>query len=148
MSESKHTPEPWEFGYGQTREFGMCLGIGLNNAPDWHVVAVVSPADSVNHADEANARRIVACVNACAGVDTECLEVAPIGIFASKYGSPGYIDQLEKQRDELLAVLDRCRFALEPYDDIKPRDWKSDRLNLREAHQAAVAAIASVKGEQ
>ena len=58
------------------------------------------------------------------------------------------VQDLEKQRDELLAALDRCRFALEPYDDIKPRDWKSDRLNLREAHQAAVAAIASVKGEQ
>ena len=58
------------------------------------------------------------------------------------------IVSLRKQRDELLAVLDRCRFALEPYDDIKPRDWKSDRASLREAHQAAVAAIASVKGEQ
>ena len=58
------------------------------------------------------------------------------------------IVSLRKQRDELLAALDRCRFALEPYDDIKPRDWKSDRLNLRDAHQEAVAAIASVKGEQ
>ena len=58
------------------------------------------------------------------------------------------VQDLEKQRDELLAALDRCRFALEPYDDIKPRDWKSDRLNLRDAHNEAVAAIASVKGEQ
>ena len=53
-----------------------------------------------------------------------------------------------EKTEKLLAALERCRFALEPYDDIKPRDWKSDRLNLREAHQAAVAAIASVKGEQ
>lgn len=53
-----------------------------------------------------------------------------------------------KQRDDLLAALERCRFALEPYDDIKPRDWKSDRLNLRDAHQVAVAAIANMKGEQ
>lgn len=58
------------------------------------------------------------------------------------------IVSLRKQRDELLAALERCRFALEPYDDIKPRDWKSDRLNLRDAHQVAVAAIAGVKGEQ
>lgn len=133
MSESKHTPEPWEFGYGQTREFGMCLGIGLNSAPDWHVVAVVSPADSVNHADEANARRIVACVNACAGVDTECLEVAPIGIFASKYGSPGYIDQLEKQRDELLAAMIHIQ---------QVACSGSPELGI------AIDAIASVKGEQ
>ena len=58
------------------------------------------------------------------------------------------VQELEKQRDELLAALERCRFALEPYDDIKPRDWKSDRLNLRDAHQVAVAAIANMKGEQ
>jgi hypothetical protein len=58
------------------------------------------------------------------------------------------IVSLRKQRDELLTALERCRFALEPYDDIKPRDWKSDRLNLRDAHQVAVAAIAGVKGEQ
>ena len=58
------------------------------------------------------------------------------------------VQELEKQRDELLAALERCRFALEPYDDIKPRDWKSDRLNLRDAHQVAVAAIARAKGEQ
>lgn len=58
------------------------------------------------------------------------------------------VQDLEKQRDELLAALERCRFALEPYDDIKPRDWKSDRLNLRDAHQVAVAAIARAKGEQ
>lgn len=58
------------------------------------------------------------------------------------------IVSLRKQRDELLAALERCRFALEPYDDIKPRDWKSDRLSLRDAHQVAVAAIAGVKGEQ
>ena len=126
MSESKHTPEPWEFGYGQTREFGMCLGIGLNSAPDWHVVAVVSPADSVNHADEANARRIVACVNACAGVDTECLEVAPIGIFASKYGSPGYIDQLEKQRDELLAENEQLRKDAERYRVLRDSEYQLD----------------------
>jgi hypothetical protein len=55
------------------------------------------------------------------------------------------VKELEKQRDELLKALGRCRFALEPYDDIKPRDWKSDRDNLRRAHQIACAAIASVK---
>ena len=47
--------------------------------------------------------------------------------------------------DELLRALDQCRFALEPYDDIKPRDWKTDREKLAFAHQAACTAIARVK---
>jgi len=127
MSKSKHTPEPWEFGYGQTREFGMCLGIGLNSAPDWHVVAVVSPADSVNHADEANARRIVACVNACAGVETGHLE---------KYGLPDFaqkISDLREQRDELLAAMIHIQ---------QVACSGSPELGI------ATDAIASVKGEQ
>jgi hypothetical protein len=33
------------------------------------------------------------------------------------------------------------RNALEPYDDIKPRDWKTDREKLREAHNMAIAAL-------
>ena len=56
------------------------------------------------------------------------------------------IDGLVKQRDELLAALDECRLALEPYDDIKPRDWSTDRQRLAMAHQKARSAIASVKG--
>lgn len=87
-------------------------------------------------------RELLELAAKAAGIETGHLE---------KYGLPDFaqkISDLREQRDELLAALDRCRFALEPYDDIKPRDWKSDRLNLRDAHQEAVAAIASVKGEQ
>lgn len=40
--------------------------------------------------------------------------------------------------------LDAIRFAVEPYDDIKPRDWKSDRANLRDAHQCAIEALAKI----
>ena len=46
---------------------------------------------------------------------------------------------------ELRDALERCRFALEPYDDVKPRDWKTDRENLRHAHQAVCAAIAAME---
>lgn len=47
---------------------------------------------------------------------------------------------------ELLGALKQCRLALEPYDDVKPRDWKTDREKLAFAHQAARAAIAKVEG--
>jgi hypothetical protein len=32
-------------------------------------------------------------------------------------------------------VLRQVVFALEPYDDVKPRNWVTDRKNLAEAHQ-------------
>lgn len=47
---------------------------------------------------------------------------------------------------DLLGALEECRFALEPYDDVKPRDWPTDREKLRRAHKAARAAIAKAKG--
>lgn len=42
---------------------------------------------------------------------------------------------------ELVEVLKQCRIALEPYDDIKPRDWKTDRERLRYAHQSVCDAL-------
>lgn len=47
----------------------------------------------------------------------------------------------------LREAVELCRVALEPYDDIKPRDWLTDRQNLRRAHQAACDALKSI-GEQ
>lgn len=49
---------------------------------------------------------------------------------------------------EMWDALNQCRFALEPYDDVKPRDWKTDRENLRYAHRVVCAAIAKALGEE
>ena len=46
----------------------------------------------------------------------------------------------------LYEALEQCRFALEPYDDIKPRDWKTDRERLRRAHEVARTALAKARG--
>lgn len=80
-----HTPEPWEVT--------DLRYIRQSNEPR-HVVARASKMDGM----EANARRIVACVNACAGISTELLE-CPGGNVAKVAG------RLMKQRDELLASL-------------------------------------------
>ena len=126
MNENKHTPEPWRVEVGEQPEsIAVLCTSGLAH---FEIVSDSQLGDI--HAD---ARRITACVNACAGVDTEYLEVAPIGIFASKYGSPGYIDQLEKQRDELLAAMIHIQ---------QVACSGSPELGI------ATDAIASVKGEQ
>jgi hypothetical protein len=94
------------------------------------------------HGEEqkANARRIVACVNACAGIPTDVLE------HAMEFGAAGIqtIESVKKQRDELLAAAkaieinaeecldwDDCTAMLVPIDD----------------YHKLMNAIASVKGE-
>ena len=49
---------------------------------------------------------------------------------------------------ELLGALKKCQFALEPYDDIKPRDWKTDRERLAAAHQVAIEALSKAEGRE
>ena len=86
-------------------------------------------------------------------------EIIAIGHQASatEVGENGYILPIAFARaieqavlqsteiQELRDALERCRFALEPYDDVKPRDWKTDRENLRHTHQAVCAALAAME---
>lgn len=121
MSETKHTTEPW--GFYQTEKTGLppdpcpCLVIDTlgREIPSTNpVVCIISDISSLNNRDWANARRIVACVNACAGISTEKLEenaADPIaGIFGRMAAREGQrADKAESQRDELLAALKECK---------------------------------------
>lgn len=55
---------------------------------------------------------------------------------------------LENHRTDLLddavKVIEFCRFALEPYDDIKPRDWATDRQNLIFAHKETIGFLVKI----
>ena len=89
MSEQKHAPEPWQYRRSQffvNDHEGRCvIGECNTNFPELSV---------------ANARRIVACVNACAGISTENLEDnLPVKELADRYNAA------LKQRDMLLDVL-------------------------------------------
>jgi len=75
--------------------------------------------------DVEDARRIVACLNALAGVSTEHLEQYGLPDFAQK------ISDLAQQRDKLLAALEKCRDMVGHPDNIAFID----------------AAIADVKGQ-
>lgn len=130
MSENKHTAEPWAVK-GATIRTADGIGIDViatmqvSNQPFW---------------DE-DARRIVACVNACAGCATKVLETAPVGFFNSTYGHPKYLEEITKQRDELLAALD---ITLAQHDALL-RDFG---LCSADTIEQARAVLASVKGEQ
>lgn len=76
-----YTPAPWEWtwdGEGQPGRVAVVLPVepvedcGYSS----HCIALTQPG---KFDAKANARRIVACVNACAGMRTETLEVAAAG---------------------------------------------------------------------
>lgn len=49
--------------------------------------------------------------------------------------------RLADENAKMSDALTYCVQALQPLDDVKPRDWKTDRELLRIAHKIAVVAI-------
>lgn len=95
---SEHTKEPWTY----QKE---CVG-NYQIAHDHSGAGTLEV--TANTITEANARRIVACVNACAEIDTEVLEK-----HAGQQGLMIYLmSDLVKQRDELLAALKEARLFI------------------------------------
>ena len=90
---SNHTPEPWRVGRdGSVVSDTPVPGMGGSDAVEYYGGHLIG--ESII---EANARRIVACVNACAGMRNDELEGGLlIGVMQVK------IDLLESLRDELL----------------------------------------------
>ena len=122
MSENKHTPEPWQVFEDDPR------AIVTKENPMLSLLSVGEDGLAIMY-EEADARRIVACVNACAGISTGHLE---------KYGLPDFaqkISDLVQQSDELLAAFENGRRFI---DLISPFEGDVTRQIDK--------AIASVKG--
>ena len=132
MSENKHTPEPW---FSQYDDNGF-YEIGSESV-SLRLAFTYGEGDT----DEANARRITACVNACAGIDTELLEI----IADNDKTLAGVIANVEKQRDELLAALERFMDSHEECTDFD--GFTAQIVSMADYHQAQ-EAIARAKGEQ
>lgn len=94
---SEHTKEPWRIPDDRQLEIEGEYG---------DAVARVH-ADGGTH-DFHDARRIVACVNACSGIDTEFLERTHAEGYAS--GFRKHIE-CERQRDVLLDALNKIASA-------------------------------------
>jgi hypothetical protein len=117
---TQHTPEPWHVG------------------PAW--LTGNSPICTIDHKEiadairDADARRIVACVNACAGIDTVGLEN-----FAKGY--PTAWDMVREANNQRDALVQRCSELL------KDRDAFEAKLIAVEQQrdELLAAAIKSVK---
>lgn len=135
----KHTPEPWDVH----QDAAGIIVAKLN--PDMSLLGL----DLDEYAcfmNEEDARRVVACVNACAGIPTDDLEASP------EHGLlhlAEFTDSLVAQRDELLAALIESRHALQ-YANDNPNGGISDTIWMMHRPETVFdfmdAAIAKAKG--
>jgi len=86
MSEKKHTPEPW-------------IQMGTEIADDGYEHIAVINGITDNELNEANAKRIVECVNACAGMEEPKLEIESLKL-ANKLLEVSK-SELTEERDDL-----------------------------------------------
>ena len=109
MDKQDHSPEPWILT-------ASGLGIGYKDTDKnsatkeipWQIAKIFSIADGINtNEGKANARRIVACVNACAGASTGALEMVALENGNILEG----IRKLKEENAELKAENDRLSAA-------------------------------------
>lgn len=95
--------------------------------------------------DEATARRLVACWNACEGLSTEDIEqFTPIAVLVSTK-----VSELMFQRDELLEALKSAWLWMENQSDAQSKGGHAtfDLMMLRYERDMARAAIAKAGGK-
>ena len=125
-----HTPEPWSVPQP------IVDGAGLPFAPVFAttlIAKVYSTALGDTDQATANARRIVACVNACAGIPIEVLEEGGQGTVTASMA------RLTEQRDKLLAVCEELSACAEYWSEYDVPLGIVERLD---------AAIAEAKGQK
>lgn len=93
-----HTKEPWKV---VNRGDEQCSDIDAKGPEGWGGDVTIA----MNIGND-TARRIVACVNACAGISTDRLEDLGKPLMNYLFGADEHAANLVKQRDELLAALE------------------------------------------
>ena len=120
---TEHTPEPWIYAMPDSDHEGIICGRHGGQVIDGEF-------------NEANARRIVACVNSCAGIPTEVLERYKLGIIGVDY------KLTKQQRDELLEAAEAIEIDAEECLDF---DECTAMLVPIDTYHKLMEAIASVK---
>ena len=131
---SKHTQEPWKVQHPHAGQRG------------WEIADSSGLNQVSQDVTEANARRIVACVNACAGVDTALLE-------AGELDNPTMLviqenKDLKHRCDELLAVLEGVLAVVSDSAGVAGYHLNGDIADWGEFDEinAVYAAITKAKG--
>ncbi|WP_110970820.1 hypothetical protein [Pseudomonas huaxiensis] len=133
---TKHTPEPWSVDPNDQREISPADDMRFGIASACNVDPRETPGKwFFGPRSQANARRIVACVNACAGIDTGGLEQMP------KTSEPivTRIQRLTIQRGELLADLIDAAAQLRAYEILHRAKGTADSLAKAEVNAGLAA---------
>ena len=141
---SNNTPVPWRVSEETFDNDGIKESVirGLNG----RAAIAVTLDFGQNNPDmrEANARRIVACVNACAGISNDNLENFTLvsgGIKNRMREQVEYLNGVEKQHDDLLAELDATLTKWEARSrDALPADSMLINRHVRELKEAIAKA--------
>ena len=149
MSAQKHTQEPWQQFEHDKR------AIVSEEHPNLSLLSIDDDGLGIFF-EEKDARRVVACVNACAGISTESLEKGGVGsLLELGLDEQRRGDSAEQQRDDLQRELAQVNAAMKAQADglVKQRDELVAAMraialarNLGSAHIIAKDSIASVKG--
>lgn len=145
MSEAKPTPGPWNVWNFSDSQIDVAIGPEASGVAVAQIVTTNAhgiATDQTMATGQANARHIVACVNACDGLDTELLEnITTMGdTLASRFKMRDQVErELEAQRDELLAALIAITTTRCDGMDITP---------INDAWDIATAAIAKATGHK
>lgn len=123
---SEHTPGPWRV-----------VSWPVNKLVEYAIRGAEPVATMARYnGAEANARRIVACVNACEGLPTETLEAAGLG--------KGVLDHLKAERD---ALREQIAFLEHFADAPDMKTGKNTRDILRSQNAELVEALSIIAGE-
>lgn len=142
---SKHTPEPWEYSCGAIFQERGSVSIARTHGAELFQGAMTD-RDAISERIKEDARRIVACVNACRGLPTDELEqkglIAAVG--SDLLELDGQLAEIKQQRDELLAALEdiiayNVQYATDKYGDASKAETMS-------CVQRSRAAISKAKG--
>lgn len=139
---SEHTKEPWHTGKNHNAERFIYGEDG------WAIAECVQTKDKMF----ANASRIVACVNACAGMDDPKIEIEKYRLRAenaeylsgAKYTGIDTVFGMELK--EILQLRHQCNiflFALQEISKITYDEWTNGTV----AKDIALSAISKADGE-
>lgn len=117
MGHMKHTPEPWGVDFNNTYKGKPHYMVGV---PGERICVALTGTVGAGDDEEskANARRIVACVNACRDIDMTVLEMPNYSVKAELDTLDAQIAgrlKAESQRDELLAALKEVVYCSENF---------------------------------
>jgi len=129
MSEPKHTPGPWHVSDYLAADMSHRAAC-VRDAAGWSVAYLPGPVSG-----KADARRIVACVNACEGVDTDALPEIPGGVA----GLLTVTQSLKQQRDELRAALIKL---VDVFPEVVKQTPYGVPMPVSQIHDEARAALA------